>query len=128
VDYWIWKAMTCVRPRVVLLEFNFRWGPERAVTVPYRPDFRAPRDKHPWGGGASLAAFARLGRERGYRLVGTHRLFFNAVFLRSDVGGDLFPEISTAEAFARNPILRRWTPGVLPSRTERPDYWDVVEV
>jgi hypothetical protein len=128
VDYWIWKAMTCVRPRVVLLEFDFRWGPERAVTVPYRPDFQVVRDKHPWCGGASLAAFAKLGRERGYRLVGTHRLFFNAVFLRSDVGEDLFPEISAAEAFARNPILRRWTPGVLPGRTERPDYWDIVEV
>lgn len=128
VDYWIWKALTCVRPRVVVLEFNYRWGPERAVTVPYRPDFQVARDRHPWCGGASLAAFARLGRQRGYRLVGTHRLFFNAVFLRSDVGAELFPEISTTEAFARNPILRRWTPDVLPSRAERPDYWDVVEV
>lgn len=128
VDYWIWKALTCIRPRVVLLEFNYRWGPERAVTVPYRPDFRGAGDKHPWCGGGSLAAFAKLGRTRGYRLVGCHRLFFNAVFLRADVGTNLFPEISPAEAFALNPILRRWSPDVLPSREERPDYWDVVEV
>jgi hypothetical protein len=128
MDYWVWKALTCTRPRVVVLEFNFRWGPERAVTLPYRADFRVEGNKHPWCCGASLPAFVKLGRERGYRLVGTHRQEFNAVFLRDDVGADLFPEVSVAEAFARNPILSRWTPDVLPRRDERPEYWDVVEV
>jgi hypothetical protein len=128
MDYWVWKALTCSRPRVVVLEFNYRWGPRRAVTVPYRPDFRVEGHKHPWCCGASLPAFVKLGRERGYRLVGTHRLDFNALFLRSDTGPDLFPEVSAEEVFARNPLLRRWTPDVLPSRAERPDYWDVVVV
>jgi hypothetical protein len=128
MDYWVWKALTAVRPRVVVLEFNYRWGPERAVTVPYRADFRVEGNKHPWCCGASLGAFVKLGRQRGYRLVGTHRLDFNALFLRADTGADLFPEVSVAEVFARNPVLRRWTPDVLPSRAQRPDYWDVVEV
>jgi hypothetical protein len=128
MDYWVWKALTCVRPRAVILEFNYRWGPQRAVTLPYRPDFRVAGNRHPWCCGASLAAFAGLGRQRGYRLVGTHRQDFNALFLRDDVAGDLFPEISPAEAFRRNPMLRHWAPDVLPSRTERPEYWDLVEV
>jgi hypothetical protein len=48
--------------------------------------------------------------------------------LRADVGEDLFPEISPAEAFARNPIARRWSPDWLPDRAERPEWWDAVEV
>jgi hypothetical protein len=128
MDYWVWKALTCVRPRVVILEFNSRWGPERAVTLPYRADFRMDMNRHPWCHGASLSAFVRLGQERGYRLVGTNRLGCNAFLLRSDTGTDIFPEISGVEAFERSSILRKWSPGWLPSAAERPEYWDVVEV
>ena len=128
MDYWVWKALSCVRPRVVILEFNSRWGPERAVTLPYKPDFRMDWNRHPWCCGASLAAFVSLGRERDYRLVGTNRLGSNAVFLRADTGADIFREITTAEAFERSSILRKWTPQWVPSAEERPEYWDVVEV
>jgi hypothetical protein len=128
MDYWIWKALTCVRPRVIILEFNSRWGPERAVTLPYQADFRIDMHRHPWCSGASLSAFVKLGRERGYRLVGTNRLLSNALFLRADVGGDFIPEISAAEAYARNPIGRRWSPDWLPDRAQRPEWWDAVEV
>jgi hypothetical protein len=130
VDYWVWKALTCIRPRVVLLEFNPRWGPHRAVTVPYKPDFQADLDlnRAPWCFGASLAAFAKLGRERGYRLAGTNRHGSNALFLRGDVGAGLFPELSPQECFEQSPYLNYWTPDWLPSRDERPEWWDVVEV
>jgi hypothetical protein len=128
MDYWVWQALTCVRPRVVVLEFNYRWGPERAVTVPYRADFRVESNKHPWCCGASLPAFVKLGRQRGYRLIGTHKQELNAIFLRSDLGTDLFPEVSVPRVFERNALLRSWSPAVLPRCDERPDYWDVVEV
>ncbi len=64
VDWWIWQALDCVRPRVVVTEVNHLWGPEASVTVPYRDDFRAEFTE--WGSdyaGASLAAFVKLGRE-----------------------------------------------------------------
>jgi hypothetical protein len=128
MDYWVWKALTCIRPRVVILEFTSRWGPYRAVTIPYRADFRADWDRFPWCHGASLSAFVKLGRERGYRLVGTNWHGFNALFLRNDVGTDFFPEVSPAECFARTPYLNFWSPEWLPSREERPEWWDVVEV
>jgi hypothetical protein len=128
MDYWIWKALTCVRPRVVVLEFTSRWGPHQAVTLPYQADFRMNWDRHPWCSGASLAAFANLGRERGYRLVGTHRLGFNAVFLRSDIGNDLFPEVTPVQCFEQTAYLSHWKPEWLPSREERPEWYDVVEV
>jgi len=85
-------------------------------------------DRLPWCGGASLSAFVNLGRERGYRLVGTNRQGMNALFLRADVGADVFPEISALEAYRRCPYLRYWSPDSLPSPADRPEWWDVVEV
>jgi hypothetical protein len=126
VDYWVWKALTCARPRAVILEYNPTWGPEASVTVPYREDFRMDLSKQPYYASASLSAYAKLGRERGYRLVGVHRLGFNAVFLRSDVGADLVPGITPAECFERHPVLRHWSPAWLPA--DRPEFRDVVEV
>ena len=128
MDYWIWKALTCIRPRVVILEFTALWGPYKAVTLPYKPDFRINWDREPWCHGASLAAFVKLGRDRGYRLVGTNRFGFNAIFVRADVGRDLLPEVSPADCFKQTPNLRYWAPDWLPSREERPEWWDVVEV
>ena len=40
VDFWIWKAITCIIPRVVVLEYNNRWGADQSVTVPYVSDFK----------------------------------------------------------------------------------------
>lgn len=128
MDFWIWKALKCIQPRVVVLEYNPAWGPYRSVTVPYQADFRVDWDRRPWCQGASLSAFVKLGRERGYRLVGTHRLGVNAIFLRSDIGTDLFPEVTPAECFGRIAVLRNWKPEWVPSREERPDWHDVVEI
>jgi hypothetical protein len=128
MDFWVWKALTCVCPRVVVLEFNVRWGPYCSATVPYQADFRLDWNRHPWCHGASLAAFAKLGRECGYRLIGTHRLGINAIFLRSDIGVDLFPEVSPVECYQRVPVLRRWKPEWIPTREDRPEWHDVVEI
>jgi len=66
------------------------------VTIPYRPDFVADRADY---AGASLPAFVKLGRKKGYRLVGCQRLCFNAFFLRHGVAEDLFPEIAASACF-----------------------------
>jgi hypothetical protein len=128
MDFWVWKALTCVRPRVIVLEINSRWGPHQAVTLPYKADFQMDWNRHPWCCGASLAAFAKLGRERGYRLVGTNRSGVNAVLLRSDLGTDIFPEVSPVECYERSPTLRKWHPSWIPTRAERPEWHDVVHV
>ncbi|MDA1094285.1 MAG: hypothetical protein O3A25_13595 [Acidobacteria bacterium] len=90
-DYWVWQRLDVCSPRIVILEFNAAFGPERAVTVPYDPAFdrgtfaTVTRQYY----GASLAAFERLGREKGYRLVLVEPRGVNAYFLRDDVGPDL---------------------------------------
>lgn len=97
-DYWIWKALRSPRPRVVVIEFNNMWEPDRAVTVRYDPSERGGRapDYH----GASLAAMVKLGREKGYRFVGANRYGFNAFFVRDDLGAELLPEVSVESALA----------------------------
>jgi len=124
VDYWIWKAIDCVSPRVVLLEYQDIWGPDRSVTVPYDQNFRAYWEgDFPDYGGASLAAFVKLGRQKGYRLVGCQRLGFNAIFLRNGVGDDIFPEIATGACFT-HPKVRQGIETRLPRVVHLP--WEEV--
>jgi len=83
-DYWIWEAMTACDPRVVILEYNSMFGPDRAVTVPYDATFDRHR-YHTMYYGASLSALSQLSARKGYRLVAVEPTGVNAFFLRSDV-------------------------------------------
>jgi hypothetical protein len=86
-DYWIWKAITHYRPRVISIEYNAAFGRSARCTIAYRPD-------SVWGHntyvGASLAALEHLGREKGYSLVGCNVAGTNAFFVRDDLVADHF--------------------------------------
>jgi len=100
IDYWLWKEISCISPRVVVLEFNHLWGPDISVSVPYSDDFKAQFTA--FGSdyaGASLKAFVKLGKEKGFRLVGTNSIATNAFFIRNDIACDWLPEIDTAVCF-----------------------------
>jgi len=112
VDYWVWKAMSVIKPRVVVVEYQDIWGPDKSVTVPYRPDFNR-YDTHEHYCGASLPAFVKLAHEKGYRLVGVNRYGFNAFFVRRDIGENDFPEISVQSCF-KHPIYKQGVSNVLP--------------
>jgi hypothetical protein len=84
IDYWIWEAMTACSPRVVVLEYNSMFGPDRAVTVPYDATFDRSRH-HTMYYGASLQAWTRLAARKGYRLVAVEPAGINAFFLRNDL-------------------------------------------
>lgn len=101
-DYWIWKAITVSSPRVVIVEYNSIFGPDRAVTIPYDAQF--DRSKHRFiYYGASLAALARLASQKGYRLVAT-TAGINAYFLRNDVA----PEIPACEPGRAYRLLEKY--------------------
>ncbi len=102
-DYWVLERLTCVRPRVIVVEFNAIWGARRAVSIPYDPEFRCVLEPVPYSG-ASLPAFVKLLRPRGYRLVAVERLGFNAVFVRDDLAVATLPEVSAQEGL-RGPIV-----------------------
>jgi hypothetical protein len=100
VDYWLWKEITVISPRVVVLEFNSLWGPDVSVTVPYSDNFATEFTQYGSDyAGASLKAFVKLNREKGYRLVGTNAIATNAFFIRNDISCSWLPEIDTSDCF-----------------------------
>lgn len=88
MDYWVWRSLSDLRPRVVVIETNPALGEER-LTLAYDPDFVRPADI-PFAG-TSLPAMVDLGRELDYQFVGTERFGINAFFVRSDLVPDRLP-------------------------------------
>jgi hypothetical protein len=109
MDYWVWKAIKVIDPQVVVCETHNPIPPEKALTVPYDPNFVFESENYR---GASLAAMCKLGREKGYRLVGTHRFGFNAFFIKNGVGEDFFPEVDVhscvQDPFSQKARKERW--------------------
>ncbi len=96
-DYWIWEAVEA-EPLIVVVEYNSVFGAKRAVTIPYEAGFDRTRAHHSnLYFGASLAALVRLGRARGYTLVGSNSAGNNAFFVREG-RADGMPAPSAAEA------------------------------
>lgn len=89
-DYWIWKAIQGISPRIIICEYNSLFGAERAVTIPYDAAFQRTRAHHSnLYFGASLAALCRLAEARNYAFVGSNCAGSNAFFVRRDVQGSL---------------------------------------
>jgi hypothetical protein len=86
-DYWIWKAITDYRPRVVVVEYNPFYPPPARWVMAEDPNFRWQRTTY---FGASLAALSRLGKAKGYELVGTDSHGVNSFFVRADCLTDAF--------------------------------------
>lgn len=102
-DYWLWRAIDAISPRVVVIEYQDIIGPERSITIPYQPDFSLRHydvnAKHNNYVGASLRAMVNLGLEKGYRLVAVNNYGFNAFFVRDSLARDLLPEIPVEDGF-----------------------------
>jgi hypothetical protein len=85
-DYHILKTINVFEPRIIISEFNPYFGTNRAISVPYDPEFYRI-DKHYSGlyFGASIKAIKHLLEEKGYTLVGTGITGGNAYFVRNDL-------------------------------------------
>lgn len=102
-DYWLWQAINVVNPRIVVVEYNASFGDERAISVPYDPEF-VRYEKHSSGfyHGASLAALNNLAKEKGYQLVGCDFTGVNAFFVRHDLMTDQLQAMTVKEAYMEN--------------------------
>lgn len=102
-DYWVWEAIEVVQPVITVVEYNARFGPDAAVTIPYDPAFVRSRAHHSMlYFGASLKALCRLGEKKGYAFVGCNSAGNNAFFVRRDRLPSGVAELSAAEGFVRN--------------------------
>ena len=92
-DYWVWQAIDCVNPRIIVAEYNSLFGPRALISTPYRADFyRTNADPSNMYYGASIAALTHLARTRGYTLVAGNSAGNNVFFVRNDCLGSLKPQ------------------------------------
>jgi hypothetical protein len=98
-DYWIWKAIKEIKPRVVIIEYTSSFG-KKSWTIPYKSDWvwKTPKLFQRWKWiykGASLKAMIKLGKQKGYKIVYTNGL--NAFFIKKDIKE--LEELSFKEAY-----------------------------
>jgi len=93
-DYYIMEAINVIKPRVIICETHDVIPSDLALTIPYQSDFDRMKGLHPEFLGVSLLGMKKLLDKKGYRLVGSHRYGFNAIFMINNVGQDYFPEVS----------------------------------
>ena len=93
-DYYVWDAIKCIDPRVVVIEYNAKFPANFKWVMEYD-------EKHIWQGddnfGASLKAYELLGDRLGYQLVGTNRTGSNAFFVKKELAGNKFSLPATSE-------------------------------
>lgn len=103
-DYWVWKAISVAKPRIVIAEYNSIFGCERAVSIPYEPTFLRQKAHHSClYMGASLPAMCHVAKEKGYLFVGSNSAGNNGFFVREDVVGQLRP-LSAKEGYVESTI------------------------
>ena len=78
-DFYILNAITCISPRLIVVEYNARKGPSIDWVMNYNPSHVWDRKSDYFG--ASLKAFEYLLRRRGYSLVGCSTSGINAFFV-----------------------------------------------
>jgi hypothetical protein len=106
MDYHLLEALADWSAAIVVVEYNGLFGYQRAVTVPYDPQFlrkRAHWSHLYWG--ASLPAFDQLLGRRGYAFVGVNSMCSNAFFVRRELLNERVPEASVAEC-QPGPVFR----------------------
>jgi hypothetical protein len=89
-DYWVWRAIDTISPRIVICEYNSQFGPTAEVTTPYDAAF--VRDTAHFSKiyyGASITALCSLATRKGYSLVAANSAGNNVFFVRNDLVGAL---------------------------------------
>jgi len=100
-DYWVWQAIDCVSPSIIICEYNSLFGPVAEVTTPYDPVF--VRDVAHFSKvyyGASISALCSLAEAKGYSLVASNSVGNNIFFVRNDLIGSL-PVLKPAQTYLR---------------------------
>jgi hypothetical protein len=101
-DYWIWEAIECVNPRIVICEYNSLFGSISKVATLYDKNFIDTKSHFSglyWG--ASITAFYYLAKKKGYSLVGSNTMGNNIFFVRDDILGNL-PTYSPEQAYVKS--------------------------
>lgn len=102
IDYWLWKNLEIINPRVVVIEYNSILGPDKSITVPYKSSF--DRFKiHNYYNGASLKAVIKLAKQKGYKFIGVNQYQYNAFFIKKNLSK--LPSVEINSCFTHPKVL-----------------------
>lgn len=80
-DYWVWKAIEVIGPRIVIIEAKVEFGYHKVI-VPYGKHNHHSVNK--MYNGASVESLKKLGEQKGYKLVGAIKQGYNLFFIRQN--------------------------------------------
>jgi len=112
-DYWLWKSIVHKRPRVVVIEYNALHRPPVEWIMKENPAHVWTRDTYY---GASLSSLEKLGKEKGYTLVGCNFSGGNAFFVRDDLVGSHFATSGAAYHYEPLRLFLLRSAGAFPIR------------
>ena len=105
-DYWIWKEINYLKPQIVIIEYNARFGDERSVTIPYEQNFnRSDKKYNNIYYGASLQALTNLANKKNYSLIGTNLNGNNAYFINNKYlpqNSEIIKSVDVKKCFKKN--------------------------
>jgi hypothetical protein len=91
-DYWIWKAIDCITPVIVIVEYDHLLQPNQSfVPLQQETKFRT---------GSSLLSLCDLAEAKGYAFIGCESHGVNAYFVRKDKLKELKP-LSCAQGYVQ---------------------------
>jgi hypothetical protein len=91
-DFWIWKAIDIIDPKIVVIEAKVEFG-DRSIVVPYSEKNNRNIDLQ--YNGASVEALKRLGNLKGYKLIAANQQGYNLFFIKSEYFSEPFKEWDT---------------------------------
>ncbi|MBL4711242.1 MAG: hypothetical protein JKX75_01850 [Gammaproteobacteria bacterium] len=95
-DYYVWEAIDSINPVIVICEYNSIFGNKHSITVPYDDEFvRTQKHYSNLYFGASIQAFYKLAKSKGYEFIGTNKNSVNAFFVKKEYANKYIPELIT---------------------------------
>lgn len=117
VDYYILQAMLHAgfRPKIIAVEYNSAFGPEKAITVPYQDQFDyTAADASGLYYGVSVMAWRTLLEKAGYKFVtvdsnGVNAFFIDPNCFSSEFVSSLKPKYFAENFYQRQKCKGEWT-------------------
>lgn len=103
-DFEIIRSMTDYHPRVLVVEFEKRFGAKHAVVQYEKSAFS---QKWPQSGAASLSAWEKLLKEKGYVLCAIGTCGFNAFFVSADIVEGKIEQLDVSSGFDEHTLLSK---------------------
>jgi len=99
-DYWIIEHIKCVKPYIIVCEYNAILGDKKKLTVPYNEKFNRTSEHYSnLFFGASINALRDLMNKKGYSFIGTNSSGANAYFIRNNYAKRVLKKIRNIESF-----------------------------